>query len=250
MRLLLSAAVAALTTLVVASPATAAEYTLIPSQSSITVGFNVPLGGGAFLDLTPQVFGPPASNITTYSGSLFATVAGSSITFDGGSVFDADLGNGTPYAFPANPNGEEDNYGLQLIAPGAGAAFRDMIFTATGAGTIGDADNSGWGVVLTDGTLATDFAALGGPGFAENDLTGLGGSAASGVIGYSLVAGVETITLPVDFTFFDAGTATTQSYFGEIVAQRTIGVIPEPTSGLFLASLAMGAGAVVRRRRK
>ena len=121
---------------------------------------------------------------------------------------------------------------------------------AGGGGTPNDAiDDLTVAHGATGGWISIDLGGLGGA-FGANDLNefGLPGDTAtnlSGDLGYSLVGITETITVPVDI--FIPGDQFNFGLTGTIVAERTI---PEPTSGLFLATLAAGAGAVVRRRRK
>lgn len=279
----LSAALAAMATVVVATPTHAATYIVDNTISSLTFS-NINFEGIPF---GPQ--SGPGDATASYSGSFDATVSGGptnpTITFGGG-IIDADEnpnaglgylpaeGGGVPaesssplaggdFVFAdgsPDPSGVgdgvfsvgEDNYGVVgslFIGSSIYAAIRNFAITFTGGGTANDLITDAHALSVIDGWYAIDLGLpLAGVVGAEETLEiwaaqALGATTA-GDIGYSLVGTTETITIPYEATFVAVGVfGATLS--GEIVGTRTV---PEPAGSLFLA-LAAGAWGVVRRLR-
>ncbi len=209
-------------------------------------------GGGSFIDALLNINAPGGEYLPAQGGSVPGlsndpNLGGGDFIFADGSV---------------DPNGEgdglfsvgEDNYGLSNYAsPNNGpikSSIRNFVVDFTGGGIANDATDDGLALNIVDGWYAIDLAGRGGENFISEEQIELSalqfGIPNIGDVGYSLVGHLETITIPVDIGYQVEG-AINITAKGTIVAMRTM---PEPTSGLFLASLATGAGAVVRRRRK
>ncbi len=262
------ASAAILMATVITSPARAATYTVDTANSGLT-------WGGTLLtpsfQLTAQY---PGSNTTLLAGTFDANVTGPSgaetITFLGTDYIDA-----LPLANPVSPlvggavipgNDEinadgsvgtgdglfsagEDNAGIVQALLFSNFAFRNLAFNMGGSGTVGSPATlaelgvlEGWASASTSvtGFETLELSLITDPGANDGDI--------ASSVGYSLAGNVETITVPFKFTLNAAPLILTIN--GQIVGTRTVAVIPEPTSGLFLVCLAAGAGAVVRRRRK
>lgn len=279
MKRVLSAALAALASMVVAVPAAAATFTINPANSQIQLDANF---NGSLFGLQA-----PGSNVTSYVGTIEASVgAGPTpvITLDAGSVAvgltnpNAPGGEFLPLegGGPVDPENDmdglgggdfifadgsidplgvgdgvfsvgTDNYGLN-----SGSIFvagRNIALTTGGSGTANDAiADLGVNLTLIDGWTAIDLGGL-GPFLGLEDrielaLAGAGGANMAGDLTFTQVGSVQTITIPTNFTFLGPGFDLFIS--GQIEASR----VPEPTSALLLASFATCAGAVARRRRK
>ncbi len=218
------------------------------------------IGFGSIVSYLDPPAGPGAS--TAPVGNLSGTIdvdlgidgAGviSSIAAAGGAISMTDIGLNFP-ALGTNPNppgNGDDGFLLGL----SGTTTPNGVAAVNAAGNFSAADfnilfNNGQVIAATIlGNLGADLGAsplqvaLAGTGNVTS--TPLGG-------GSFQIDMVLPVVIDVQLTFPPDPLSKLQLN-GTIVAQGVVGpaVIPEPTSGLFLASLALGAGAVVRRRRK
>jgi len=257
-----------------ASPAKAVPYVIDETLSSLLWGGAIVLPSLTFEAQTP------GSDVSIVSGTFNANVTGpmgsETVLLLGSDSIDlADLGveglpaigavatidnidadgstDGDPPTDGVNGDGlftvGETNVLLRNDAANATAAFRNVLLTLGGSGTVGSAATEVEFAVL-NGWIAANTSIAGADAI-EASLVGTADGTDAGIVaglGYSLVGNVETITIPIQVTFGDIATDGFQlAVTGTIVGVRTI---PEPTSGLVLASLATGAFSVVRRRRK
>jgi hypothetical protein len=273
MKIVLISAFSVLLTAMFGLSAEGAIYTIDSSQSSNTFGFNF---GGT--DLNEWSAG---SSVASLSGSIDATVAlgGGLLTFGevggvGTSNIMIDQGTAAsyrPFAGGALPNGFDEinadgsvdplNNGDNQFTAGttnASLTFNEIAFLSISNNTLSfrgtattGATNAGILTDLQGGYISIDSAALMIPN-EELQLIQIGeANDSSSDVGYNFDGNVETIIIPYSFSFLDApGGTNTLSFSGTVVATRTVSAVPEPSSGLFLAGIAVGFYGIARRRRK
>jgi len=206
--------------------ANAAIYTLVPTTPGVNqisifqlgqINVNVDLSGS--LAISQNNSGTDVDDFTIDGGTITTTPINFH-SFGLGSVTSTPLSIGaTSVALPVtNPGGTFDASGISLTFNG-GVIAVNIPFISPNF------------INLDFGTSPVDFGA-GGTGTMLN----------TGFNEY-------TMTIPINFaTVLDPnGLAVPVGIIGSIVA---VGVIPEPASGLFLACMGVGAGTVVRRRRR
>jgi len=216
-----------------------------------TIEATVPLGGGMLTlgstadfgdSFIPGLGNAAAPFLPTIGGALlpgadqvFADGTEDSLEIGDGVFSGAGISAGTGLTIA-------ENYGYSL----AGVAFlavRDLALTAEGSGmTGGAATGIGWN--FASGFLGVDASVLGvvTDSFIGQDASDPEVFNSGGIIGYSLVGSLETITLPVDITIDDGDNTFILS--GSIVASR---VIPEPTT-LALFGIGLCSSLLMRRR--
>lgn len=250
-------------------------FTLDPTRSSLTIlnaNFSESAGGTVVGSgtLTAQA---PGSTVTTYSGTLSATLgtgaSPTSIVFNSAAAAAAQTGAYTPTTGGATPGGsgtQAADYGLTGTTSGAATATinaaLDAVVLSLASGTIplnnGTFSVTGISVPLAGNygyrSSATALGTIRGGGAFTNgnpptptDASSLSGS-------YAVANGVATLTIPIDVTYSSTssnlngnGTATVVT---EVVGTLTAtAAVPEPATdvALLLAGVAT-MGLILRRR--
>ncbi len=208
----------------------------------VTYDIDVSLSG---LALSATFLGQPV--IPQVAGSLFdfweGTITGDltngTLTFSGGSSVVAIANPAAPF-LPLGPG--MDNYSGQVPAFGAVAAYRDLAFGFTsGSVTHGVAPMGTSTVTMLSGRsdyflapATTGNSMLAGDAWPNQSTT---------LVSIQELAGVETLRLPVRFTF-TSGSGPTQTFDGTLIATRPV---PEPATGVLLFA---GLAFLAQRRRR
>lgn len=216
-----------------ASPSRAAlvSYDVDASLSSLSLS-------GTFLG-QPISQQSPGSLTDFWDGTITGDLVGSTLTFSGGSAVIA-LGN--PHA-PFVPAGSGvENYGGQVVAYGAIAASRDLSFDFT-AGSITHGVAPGGASTVTMLTGHSDYFVPPSTSSSSLSIGDFSQNNSASLVSISQSLGVETLTLPMMFTFStDSGVI--QTLTGTLVATRSV---PEPTTAMLGAA---GLGLLSMRRRR
>jgi len=173
-----------------------------------------------------------------------------------------------PDVLPDNPTDGIEGDGLFTVGrtnvllqngpANADIAFRNLVLTLGGTGVADGSAATAVEIGILEGWLAANTTVAGANNveifLGTDGETTPNSEEITGSIAFTSVpvpgGFLETITVPIELSFGDITEDPVElSIVGQVVASRIVNVIPEPTSALFLASLA-GAGAVVRRRRK
>jgi hypothetical protein len=228
-------------------------YTVQPGESTITVS-----GRAA----TSFYFDPqtPGSLSDQYQGTIVADLNGSTLTFAGDSVLDAQLNpaSSTNPFQPVAPG--EDDYAMKDDLTGSFiiAALRDVVATVfSGTLEFGQPVTDLVSVGFTAGTLdyvAPGFGMLTPTSMQLSDFTSVPNTS-TGLLTRTVSLGVETITLPVEasvvFTVVVADDSRIDLH-GQIVAMRAI--VPEPgivtmaITGVLACCVVMALGRSPSRR--
>lgn len=216
-----------------ASPSSAAlvSYDVDASLSSLSLS-------GTFLG-QPISQQSPGSLTDFWDGTITGDLVGSTLTFSGGSSVVA-LGNPHGPFVPAGAGLE--NYGGQVVAYGAIAASRDLSFDFT-AGSISHNVAPGGTSTITMLTGHSDYFVPPATSSSSLSIGDFSQNNSASLVSISRALGVETLTLPMMFTFStDSGVI--QTLTGTLVATRPV---PEPTTAVLGAA---GLGVLALRRRR
>ncbi len=210
--------------LVFSGAARADVFTINPLQSMLTLS-GVLAGSTA----TPQ---PPSGFLTSYSGTIDATVLANSVQFNGAQAVAANSGNYSPMA-GGGAGTAPGNYGGMFTAggffPGTFALRGLMASLSSGAISLtgGSFDASQLMFSVLAGSADYRVAALAMMGTAS--LVGDTGQNGMGNGTISIVNGVQTLTIPIDVTIIFTAVNANDSMFrlqGLIVATA----VPEPAT--------------------
>lgn len=224
--------------LVRAAPVT---YTIDPQQSSLTLSAFITTANNSvfgFVELAP------GSLTTSYGGTIAGDLAGSTLTFSGGSAITA-LENPLPSFNPTAPAGV-DNYGAWTFALGPSSAenrlFDILLDITTGSATSGFATTATF-AYLGSSQAITPFVNGNNP----YTLAGAQNNSSPSLVQLQTVGVTETLTLPVRlFNIVNGtpqgGTLLYTTLEGTIVASRAI---PEP---VFAGVVALAGVCSLRKR--
>ncbi|MGI8603305.1 MAG: hypothetical protein ACR2OZ_09935 [Verrucomicrobiales bacterium] len=219
--------------------ATVVTYTIQSSQSALNIS-----GTFSGFNFSPQSAG---SMTDTFSGSITGDLIGSTLTFGGGSNMNADANPSAPF-LPAVPDsGDPENYGVAIPAPvnATGAYRRFTLDLPSGAVIHGAPPAGGSTFSITEGFLDYNAPPANPPSGTVNFAGRIGVNVSNSNVSITQSGGIETLTLPVSFTFTDSGDTVSQTLDGTLVATR---IIPEPSLPL-LSVLATAALSFRRLRR-
>lgn len=225
--------------LLLAAPVT---YTIDPQQSSLTLSASIATSNNSvfgFVELAP------GSLTTRYGGTIVGDLAGSTLTFSGGSAITA-MENPLPPFNPTTPAGV-DNYGAWTFALGPSSAenrlFDIVLDITTGSATSGSATTATF-AYLASSRVITPFV----NGNTPYTLTGAQTNSSASLVQLQTVGVTETLTLPVRLFNIVNGTPQSGALLyttleGTIVASRAI---PEPA----LVGVAALVGVLSLRKRR
>ncbi len=197
-------------------------YTIDDTETTVTAS-GLLLG---IYEFAEQVEGSLTDNL---EGTIVADLAGSTLTFSGGSVMDAKDHPASTPSTPFLPLGTgEDNFAVE--DPVSGALFfgtvRDAVADVfSGSMTFGESVENQAEFGFVAGGLDYDVPLISLSGRIELDTMGAVLNSSTGVLGREVVDDVETITIPVDFTFpFDLVNPNDSVMYlaGQIVASRIV----------------------------
>lgn len=222
-------------------------YTIDPMQSSLA------LSGAVRYYFNGSVFGfaeqDSGSLVASYGGAITGDLAGSDLTFTGGSAITALANPAGPFD-PAGP-GTVDVYGMQTFS-GSSASNRmyDIVLDLVG-GTASDglAFGGAVGYIGDSGGIFPFFSSINSlPPGTPHPLAGITASnTAATPVSLVTIGNVQTLTLPIDTNlvlFNSNNTGVETRLTGTLVATR---VVPEPASALLVTAL--GSLLLARRRR-
>lgn len=221
-------------------------FTLDPTQSTLTISGSNAIAG----TIIPQ----GANSLTTsYSGTINATVAANSITFNSAAAMAAINGNWQPAPGMGAGTTAPADYGIAFTNSAEFSAYgavRGLTLDLTSGAiplTAGAFDASNIFISASSGT--TDYTSILGNG--SVDLTTLSAKQNTATAGTLTMSGnVETLTIPINITetlSIASTNDTTVTFTGDLVATETI---PEPSTGaLLLVACAAAAVCVSRRHR-
>lgn len=220
----------------------AAMFVVEPTNSVLTVSGTLTAFGSTYLIVSQA----PGSLTSTLNGTIEATVAGGTITFDGGAAVAPILQPGTflPFNAPAEFAGRVPELGA------VGALRNNLLDFSSAALAVNGANEFDASSVvpnLLSGVF--DFEVL---GFLPAQTTNLAGTVtqAADLVGtVDIVGGQQRLMLPVSTSLVQSdGTFTLEMIIeGRILA---FAPVPEPASMILAGMGAAGLMVVVRRRRQ
>jgi hypothetical protein len=185
--------------------------------------------------ITPQT---PGSLSAYWDGTITGDLVNGILTFSGGNTVFALENSSSPF-LPIGTG--TDNYGGQVAAFGALAVYRDLAMDFT-AGFVADGVAPGGASTITMTAGRSNYF-LPPSNSGTSTLTGTNGTnQATSPVTITESLGVETLTLPISFSFV-SGSGPTQVFTGNLVATRSV---PEPTSALLCGT---GIFLLAMRRR-